>query len=401
MPLPFHFLPILLLPLLGPAPLPREEDPHLSGQESAYIPIRVNGNGYARQDKPLSLSLNLRQLYPSADFRLEEVNAEGELLAAEVPFQLDRPSGARDSAELTFMLEGITGPQDTRYYRFHTDATTTGDPGPAKTVKLDSLPNYLGEKTYRVSSARATWLFHSTSAGFAGLLDKDGNDWISFAPNQAPADGSRGRYRGIPNLAPADFHPGRPEGKKPARILADGPIRVSFLSETDDGQWKCRWDIYPRYAQMTLLEKGPQPYWILYEGTPGGSFNERDYWVRSDGTRELLQPYFMPENQWSGQLPFPKWVYFGDKDLKRVLYMVHHEDYPHADVFWHFGEGSMTVFGFGRGPDSGRNWQQLTQVPAHLTVGFAEENGFSEVKAIIDDAYRPLDIRVGKPVGKE
>ena len=229
-PLPFLFIPILLLPLFGAAPLPLEERSRLSGPRSAYIPIRVKGNGFARQDKPLLLSLDLRHLYPGAHFRLEEVNGAGETLAAEVPFQLDRPSGASEWGELTFVLEGMTGPQDTRYYRFHTDAPTTGNPGPAKKVKLDSLPNYQGEKTYRVSSARATWLFHYTSGGFAGLLDRDGHDWISFAPNQAPADGSRGRYRGIPNLAPADFHPGRPEGKKPARILADGPLRGAFRS---------------------------------------------------------------------------------------------------------------------------------------------------------------------------
>ena len=108
--------------------------------------------------------------------------------------------------------------------------------------------------------------------------------------------------------------------------------------------WKTRWDIYPEYATMTLLKKGPEPYWILYEGTPGGEFNENDYWVRSDGTREIMKPYHLSKNQWTGHLPSPKWVYFGDYQLERVLYYIHHEDYPYEDVLWHAGEGGMTVF---------------------------------------------------------
>jgi hypothetical protein len=82
------------------------------------------------------------------------------------------------------------------------------------------------------------------------------------------------------------------------------------------------------------------------------------------------------------------------------MYYVHHEDYPQEDVLWHSGEGGMTVFGFGRGPTR-ENWQQLRQVPAHLTVGFVEKNNFDEVKRSIDNAYRSLKISVGTVMKKE
>ena len=78
----------------------------------------------------------------------------------------------------------------------------------------------------------------------------------------------------------------------------------------------------------------------------------------------------------------------------RVLYYIHHEDYPYEDVFWHSGEGGMTVFGFGRGP-SQDNWQQLTKAPAKLTLGFAEKNDFPYVRERVNNAYKSLKISVG------
>src|SRR5690606_33517619 len=141
---------------------------------------------------------------------------------------------------------------------------------------------------------------------------------------------------------------------------------------------------------------GEDPYWILYEGTPGGEFNLEDYWVWSNGKREILKDHTQ-RNQWSGHLPSPKWVYFGDKDLERVLYYIHHEDYPHEDIFWHSGEGNMTVFGFGRGP-SQAHWQQLSKAPASLTLGFAEENEFRKVSERINNAYKSLRVSVGEVI---
>lgn len=166
------------------------------------------------------------------------------------------------------------------------------------------------------------------------------------------------------------------------------------MTETEDKKWQSKWDIYPDYATMTLLKKGPEPYWILYEGTPGGEFNEDDFWVRSDGTREAMKPYSL-KNQWTGHLPSPKWVYFGDHKSDRVLYYIHHDDYSYEDVFWHSGEGGMTVFGFGRGPTQD-NWQQLTKTPAHLTLGFAEKNDFAHVSDRINASYKAVKISVGK-----
>ena len=82
--------------------------------------------------------------------------------------------------------------------------------------------------------------------------------------------------------------------------------------------------------------------------------------------------------------------------LKRVLDLIHHEYSDATDEFWHFAEGTMTVFGFGRGPRE-ISWQQLTEVPTHLTIGFAEDGRFTEGTKVINSAYQELVVSVGRP----
>lgn len=388
---------------------PSTKDASSSSINRKYsIPIMVEANGYAREDKPVEIPLNFTEILKDAgidasvstnSFRLVETNTLGKVLHSNVPFQFEKDESfnAEEKAlgTLLFILQGNTMSDACRRFYLYFDDEDHPQPVFKSLVNIEDIGEYEGEPSYKIQTPTAEYYYHITSAGFASLVDKDGHDWVSFHPNEEPDDGSQGRYRGIPNVAPIDFHPGSPEGKKPSQIIAEGPLKISLLTTSEDEQWKAQWDIYPEYATMTLLEKGEAPYWMLYEGTPGGEFNPKDYWVRSDGTREVMEPYHMSKNQWTGHLPSPKWVYFGDQELERVLYYIHHEDYEHEDVFWHFGEGGMTVFGFGRGPSSQENWQQLTGCPAHLTVGFAEKNDFAHVSQAVNSAYKALKISVG------
>lgn len=378
------------------------------------IPIMVEGNGYARTDKPVEISMNLTDMLKDAgieaavstnSFRLVETNLVGKVVQSNVPFQFEKAESfdpeTKALGTLLFILQGTTAPNECRHFHLYFDDEEYAEPVFKSLVSIEDIGEYEGYPSYKIQTPTAEYFYHITSSGFASIVDKDGHDWVSYHPNEEPDDGSKGRYRGIPNVAPIDFHPGSPEGKKPSQIIAKGPLKISLLASSEDEQWKARWDIYPQYATMTMLERGDAPYWMLYEGTPGGEFNVKDYWVRSDGTREVMEPYFMSKNQWTGHLPSPKWVYFGDQELERVMYYIHHENYEYEDVFWHFGEGGMTVFGFGRGPNNNENWQQLTAAPAHLTVGFAEKNDFAHVSEVINSAYKALKISVGKVMKTE
>lgn len=376
------------------------------------LPIEVGAAGHTRENKVVSFDLNFTQqletlgvdaAFDPASLRLVEVDAHGNVVDPEVVFQFDTlgdfDPATRATGTLVFMLEGTTPSQATRRYQLYFGDAGSGNykaASFASQVQIEDIGMYESFPTWKITTPGGIYFYHKVSGGFASLLDADGNDWISYHPD----GGAEGNYRGIPNIAPVDWHPGRPEGKKPTQIVHEGPLRLRLLTETEDEQWRAVWDIFPHYATMTLLQKGEEPYWILYEGTPGGTFDMTDYFVTSHGhVFDDMERWEGSHNPWHGDLPGPEWVYFGDANLDRVMYYVLHEDNEHVEEFWNFGQGGMTVWGFGRGPraEDGSGWQRLTQVPVHLTVGFAEDNTFAGASRTINSAYRPVIFSVGSP----
>jgi len=214
------------------------------------------------------------------------------------------------------------------------------------------------------------------------MTDPEGNNWIGYRPG----GGSAGEYRGIPNIRPAGFHPGYEDLR--SRVLDAGPLKLTYQTETADGAWVCNWGVYPGDATMTLERKGAGNYWLLYEGTPAGRLDtDEDYWVRSDGTRSQVI------EDWSGILPDPEWVWFGDEKCNRVLYLAKHEHDDRPDQFWQM-QGNMTVFGFGRKPDENPG-TYMDRVPMHMTVGFVESVEQEEIIRAIQNAVFQPDVEVG------
>ncbi|MBL7697295.1 MAG: VCBS repeat-containing protein [Chitinophagaceae bacterium] len=372
------------------------------------LDITVDANGFERIDKPVEVPLNFTALLAGAELKdsvslsslvLYELNSGGQVIDPDVPYQFDTAIGYDNSKNalgtLVFLMKGTTRPYQSRYFKLYFDNERRETRPTKNLIHLSDIGVYEGQPTFKIKTPNSEYYYHQTSGGFASLKDRDNNDWISYHPDEN-IEGFKGRYRGIPNIAPPEFHPGEPKGKKPAVVVSQGCLKVSIVSVTEDGQWKSQWDIYPGYATMSLLKKDTMPYWILYEGTPGGEFNEQDFWVQSDGQKKIMEPYRL-KSQWTGKLPSPKWVYFGDHRIQRVMYYIHHEDYEYDDVFWHSGEGGMTVFGFGRGPDR-THWQQLTKAPAQLTVGFSESSDFNTVKRLINSSYKSLRISIGNVI---
>lgn len=62
--------------------------------------------------------------------------------------------------------------------------------------KIDKV-DHAGQESFRIRNGVITYVYHMEGCGFASLLDRDGNDWLSFGP----ADGAFGLARGIPNMA--------------------------------------------------------------------------------------------------------------------------------------------------------------------------------------------------------
>lgn len=349
-----------LLPLLALSCLAAPAPP-----AGTRLSIEVSAAGVERRDLPVVVEVGARE-GPGAS--VAEVNRRGEVIDAAVPCQLDPGS-------LVFVLKGTTAADSTRLYR-----VTFGAPAvvaPLVSV-ADDVP-FRGQASFRISTPSATYHYHKSGAGFAAMEDRQGNDWLGYQP----AGGSAGHYRGIPNAVHPEghFHPG---GTGCASTLVSrGPLRVRISSESKDGKWACAWDVFPGHATLTVLRKD-HPYWFLYEGTPGGKLDpETDYVVRSNGERTPAG------TRWTGDLPAPEWLYFGDGALQRVLFLSHHEDDGAVDSYWPM-EGNMTVFGFGR--DGLR--KHLDAVPQRFTIGFSEEPGHAEVSKAVLSATRELKIKV-------
>lgn len=362
-----------------------------------YLPITVKTGEIRRFDKAVSVNIDFADIYKSVNIKekvdlgslkLIKVDTLGNMLNDDVVFQFDSDPKLSNSGTLVFIMSGYTPAYSECYYRLYFDSDSHNFERScfSEKIQIETSLDYQGEDAYKISTPQATYYYHQFGSGFASLIDVNGNDWISYRPE----GGAAGHYRGIPNLAYdglGEFHPGRGEGNKKSRLVYQGPARVRIQSESKDEEWGCYWDFYPAYATMTLFKKGENPYWILYEGTPGGRIDvDGDFWMDSSGEKRPVS------QDWVGELSDPEWVCFGDKGLGRVLFFAHHEDDEASDQFWQMQQ-NMTVFGFGREYKCCAKY--LTRVPAHLTIGFAENNDFEEIKAVVASAIQPVHVQVG------
>ena len=359
------------------------------------VPIRINAASVERMDKPVEVDLNLKQLFgrmgdtediEDRAIKVVEVDNDGKVINKSIVCQFDKDD---TGGTLTFMATGKTPARSARIFHayFGPPGFTDRRPSFEKLVRLRGAVEYRDQESFKIESQIATYYYHIQGAGFASIIDKDGNDWLSYRPGGGPA----GEYRGIPNMGhPEGYcHPGKTVSS--SQIISRGPIKVSILSESNDKKMQCIWDIFPTYARLTVL-KMRKPYWFLYEGTPGGKLDEdSDYCIRPGWPEGVRTP---AKDKWDGDLSVPdgpgEWVCFGDGD--RAIYLIHHEDDEAVDSYWPM-RGEMTVFGFGR---KGIN-KFMEKVPAHFTVGFCEDSGYTDFTKTIHSAYAPLAVAVGNP----
>jgi len=369
-----------------------------SAGRAMCVPITINAAGCERLNKPVEVEMNFTLLLERGDnkvsfsensMRLTEVDATGKIINGSVPFQFDRAADfnrqANAKGTLTFVASGQTPADSTRTFHLHLGSAETAQT--SRLVHVTDGVEHRGQESFMIESQNATYYYHKQGAGFASIVDKDGNDWLGYRPGGGPA----GEYRGIPNMGyPEGYcHPGKTVSN--SRIISAGPVKVSIVSESDDKKMKCMWDIFGHYARLTVL-KMRKPYWFLYEGTPGGKLDvDSDYCVRPGTPHGVRTPASV---KWDGDIAAGsgsgEWLYFGDGD--RVLYLIHHEDDEIVDSYWPM-RGEMTVFGFGR---KGIN-KFMEATPAHFTIGLYDGSTYADVARVVDSAYARLSIAVGNP----
>jgi hypothetical protein len=368
--------------------------------------IRAGAVDYKRQNKPVEIEINfsklLRQLDKSDSIDTQQISLyeqqKGGLTP--VPFQFDQHKDFNSCTDakgtLNFILDGSTSPQQVRHFELYFGSRyssgTNRSFSVATPVSVRMIYEHEGQESYRIATQNAIYYYHKYGAGFASLEDRDGNDWLSYNPDvgQKSQSGSGGKYRGTPNMGhPEGYcHPGN--SVSDTHILSTGPIKVTLESLSHDGKMHCRWDIFGCYARMTVL-KMRLPYWVLYEGTPGGKLDmQTDKCIRIHDKDSIVTSV---EEKWQGDIQTSdgaEWLAFADPHVGRSLYIIHHEDDEAIDSYWPMNE-EMTVFGFGR---LGLN-KYMRSIPAHFTVGLIDSTDANQIQAAVNNACQPLNIMLG------
>ncbi len=364
------------------------------------VPVSVSANGSERYNKPAEVSMNFTQQLQTLgtsgtldeqSLRVIEVDQSGATLDAAVPFQFDKDADydatTKASGTLIIMMTGKTQTSGTRLYHVYFELTG-GSFSPAIFPPQVSVANDFdeGENCFRVDGQGITYFYQKNAGAFSSLLDANSNDWIGYNPTVG--SGSAGEFRGIPNAIYPEgyFHPGATNAT--STLVSQGPLKATIHTVTNDNKWECTWEFFPRYARLTML-KADHTYWLLYEGTPGGSINENsDLVIRSTGDSSLAGV------AWAGDIPSPEWLYFTDPAVSRSLFFAHHEDDNQVDAYYSLN-AEMTVFGFGR--DGSTTSTYLSAVPQHMTIGLFGRSDFAHSRDSISSAYRTLNVSQGTP----
>lgn len=236
-----------------------------------------------------------------------------------------------------------------------------------------------GLDCYKIETANATYYLDKIGAGLSSMIDRDGNDWINFHPQQG--SGAAGEYRGFPNAvfkeAGSYFHP-RNTGTDPCVTIIEeeSPNRVVISAHSDNGLWAGEFVFTNESCTFTMTKKpADHSFWVLYEGTPGGQYDDTDWWIKSgSGTKLPLT------KSSEGDIVGPEWIAFGDKNLPRALVLHHVQDDDFTDRFYQM-EKKMTVFGFGRDGMT----KHLKTLPQSVSIRFLESVDYDTIHQTITE----------------
>ena len=359
--------------------------------------VSVDPRGVARVDLVVQADLPFARLRALAgerpvldenDFALREIGADGAPPAGadEPVFQIDfqRREEAPGLVRLHIWLPGETAPDRVRRFRLEGRTEEAAAAANALTrppaLRLDATAFDVDQAAYRITTPQADYFYQLEGASFSSLHDRDGQDWLGYGTG----DGPFGKHRGLPNMGhpSAYMHPG--SEKSTTRLETAGPVTVALYSESKDGNWAGRWEIHPGHAVMTVL-KTHEPYWFLYEGTPGGTVEpEADHWIRADGSTGNLNQF------WRYHAMDADWVAFADGAKERAILLVHEVNASNENSYW-LMKDAMTVFGFGRGEKLAKT---LKETPRRFYVSLVETRDHAALKRRADSWLAPLGVTV-------
>lgn len=246
-----------------------------------------------------------------------------------------------------------------------------------------------GQDCFAIATGNAKYYYQTEAGGFSSICDRDDVDWINFHPGSGDVPGGAANvFRGLPNLVYPEGlgHPGF-FGCVSSTSMDSNTIVIDTRSKDDRWSWRVR--ILDDFVKLSVLTAPPDiPYWFLYEGTIGGSYDpSASYWGLPTGRNETR---YTESDLISSSNPFPgmRWVYFGHIKSPRVFFCARLDEGDEASVLYFMGADKgklaaadgMMVFGMGRGAGVTR----LFTGPRDFIFGFIEETDHEAVAAQIE-----------------
>ena len=215
---------------------------------------------------------------------------------------------------------------------------------------------YEGIPHFIIETKNATYYLDKAGGGLSRMIDRYGNDWISFKkePWDQYPESAASSFRGIPNIVyqSEDGGAGHPGHEKCYSFMVD---EKTILTISKSGKWQWRWKFNEQYASLTMEKiDHDHKYWFLYEGPIAGRFEpEHQYWGNNlGGPRKDVNDHFKGERIYANW----QWIYFGDERVKQVLFLTMLKPDRQIDSMSFLGNSDkgvdskdgMVVFGFGR-----------------------------------------------------
>ena len=238
---------------------------------------------------------------------------------------------------------------------------------------------HLGRTHFSVKNAVGTFLYDPAAGGFSSILDKLGNDWVSYADDSTGVypGAAATKYRGVPNLVfgGEDDGAGHPGFLKcESRVTRRNQITTVSYS----GEWEWRWTFYRTSARLDVI-RAPEGrnYWFLYEGPAGGKYRPRTTFWATD----LTEPSYVIHDHYRGDVhrAMHRYMFFGEQRNPYVFWMLQTKPDTQPDHISYLGNeeigardspDGMIVAGFGRG----ENATPLLSGPNSFLIGLTRHN---------------------------
>ena len=132
-----------------------------------------------------------------------------------------------------------------------------GDAGETQPMRVVSVStqSFNSLDCFRIETPTATYFLDKVGAGLAGMIDREGKDWLSFDPEEGT--GASGEYRGFPNAVfkeAGNYFHAQNAGTDACvtKVERQEPDELVISAKSDNGKWAARYTFTPTECIFTI-----------------------------------------------------------------------------------------------------------------------------------------------------